>query len=143
MQIGASASAWGADGEYATGALAAEVHLNQQLGLAVRRKYQVEERCRRPASLRFTYGNFGCINTIFLPAQHPIFAVLPCLSLYHVSMLTKDLVISDRYIRSQRPVAEYEDFVMKKFFQSKHRLFLVLASPTVPPPFIRRPLFNP
>ena len=58
-------------------------------------------------------------------------------------MLTKDLVISDRYIRSQRQVAEYEDFVMKKFFQSKHRLFLVLASPTVPPPFIRRPLFNP
>ena len=55
MQIGASASAWGADGEYATGALAAEVYLNQQLGLAVRRKYQVEERCRRPASLRFTY----------------------------------------------------------------------------------------
>ena len=44
MQIGASASAWGADGEYATGALAAEVHLNQQLGLAVRRKYQVEDR---------------------------------------------------------------------------------------------------
>ena len=79
-------------------------------------------------------GNLECINTIFLPAKHPIFAVLPCLSLYHVSMLTKDLVISDRYVRSQGQVAEYEDFVMKKFFQSKHRLFLVLLPPLSPLP---------